>query len=265
MLIVDSHCHVSTLWYEPVETLNFQMERNKVEKAVLVQYMGQFKNDYLFECKERWPGRFAIVPLVDWNREDAIETLTQLASKSIAGIRLRPDSRSPGADPLAIWKTAEELGLSVSCSGEISSFANEDFINVVESVPNLPIVLEHLGAENYPDGFEAQIIMWEKVLNLSRFGNVHIKVHGIGEFCKRIYPPDNSFPFPKSYTHILDRVFEAFGAEKIMWGSDFPPVCSREGYHNSLKFILDYFRMSSGKKMDLIFSQNAEQIFFNKK
>ncbi len=46
MTIVDSHCHVSPVWYEPVETLLFQMDRNEVAQAVLVQMLGQYDNAY---------------------------------------------------------------------------------------------------------------------------------------------------------------------------------------------------------------------------
>ena len=34
MVIVDTHCHVSPYWYEPVETLLHQMNSNGVDKAV---------------------------------------------------------------------------------------------------------------------------------------------------------------------------------------------------------------------------------------
>ena len=40
MVIVDTHCHVSPYWYEPVETLLHQMNSNGVDKAVLIQ-LGQ--------------------------------------------------------------------------------------------------------------------------------------------------------------------------------------------------------------------------------
>ena len=36
-------------------------------------------------------------------------------------------------------------------------------------------------------------------------------------------------------------VVEAFGPQRVMWGSDYPPVSSREGYHRSLQFPLGYF------------------------
>ena len=43
MRIVDSHCHVSPVWYEPVESLLFHLDRNGVELAVLIQMNGQAK------------------------------------------------------------------------------------------------------------------------------------------------------------------------------------------------------------------------------
>src|SRR5207245_282300 len=46
--VVDSHCHVSPVWYEPVEVLLSQMERNGVDHAVLIQMAGQANNDYQF-------------------------------------------------------------------------------------------------------------------------------------------------------------------------------------------------------------------------
>jgi len=51
MVVVDTHCHVSPYWYEPVETLLYQMTTNGVDKAVLIQ-MGQvriYDNAYLVE------------------------------------------------------------------------------------------------------------------------------------------------------------------------------------------------------------------------
>ena len=36
---------------------------------------------------------------------------------------------------------------------------------------------------------------------------------------------------------------EAFGGDRLMWGSDFPPSANREGYRNALRFpmeLIDY-------------------------
>ena len=38
---------------------------------------------------------------------------------------------------------------------------------------------------------------------------------------------------------------EAFGPRRIMWGSDYPPVSSREGYLNSLRTPQEYLAQLS--------------------
>src|SRR3979411_3285036 len=114
---VDSNCHASLHWYEPIETLLFEMDRNDVDQAVLIQINGQYDNTYQQECVRRYPQRFTSVVLVDPQQPDALETLDRLAEAGASGVRLRPDARSPGADPLAIWRAAGRLGLAVSCGG----------------------------------------------------------------------------------------------------------------------------------------------------
>jgi len=42
--------------------------------------------------------------LVDHTRPDALAQLARLAEQGAAGVRFRADVRSPGDDPLAIWR-----------------------------------------------------------------------------------------------------------------------------------------------------------------
>src|SRR5216683_2333971 len=93
MVVVDTHCHASLDWYEPIETLLYEMDRNGVDHAVLVQINGQFDNAYQFECVRRYPGRFANVVLVDTDRPDTPQQLEQLAERGATGVRLRPPAR----------------------------------------------------------------------------------------------------------------------------------------------------------------------------
>ena len=115
MLIADSHCHVAPDWFEPVESLLDQMDRWEVLHAILIQDSAQTDNTYQQECLTRYPGRFASVVFVDLARPDAVTTLERLVAEGACGIRLRATSRSPGDDPLAIWRAADQLGISVSC------------------------------------------------------------------------------------------------------------------------------------------------------
>jgi L-fuconolactonase len=135
MDIVDAHCHASPCWYEPVESLLYQMDRNCVERAVLVQIRGQTDNDYLFECVRRYPDRFVPVVLVDPARPGAERELERLAERGARGVRLEATARSPGNNPLAIWRKAAQLGLPVSTRGSSADYAADEFAQLIRPCP----------------------------------------------------------------------------------------------------------------------------------
>ncbi|MCL4544636.1 MAG: amidohydrolase [Chloroflexi bacterium] len=239
MVIVDTHCHVSQLWYEPVESLLFQMERHSIGCAVLIQMMGEYDNTYLLDCARRFPGRFAPVVLVDTDRLDACDTLCRLVDAGASGVRLRPTSRSPGNDQLAIWRCAAELRLPVSCLGTVQEFASEDFAGIVNQFRELPLVVEHLGGVGtLRTRDENDWAAAERVFALARFTNCYVKVTGLGEIRRRAQPVTRPDPFQPDAPPWLARALTAWGADRVMWGSDYPPVSSREGYGNALRWTV---------------------------
>ena len=110
MLIVDTHVHIGRNHYEPVEMLLAQMELNGVSKTVLVQSTATLDNSYVLECKSRFPGRLSVVCRVDVDDPAAPDTLSSLHAAGAETVRLRNFHRSPGNDPLAIWRTAARVG-----------------------------------------------------------------------------------------------------------------------------------------------------------
>jgi L-fuconolactonase len=262
MIIVDSHCHVSPVWYEPVETLLHQMDRHGVEHAILIQIQGQFNNDYQSECLGRFPGRFASVVVLDTDRADAVQQLEREAERGASGLRLRPGVRSPGDEPLAIWRAAARLGLSISCGGTASDFASDAFAETIQALPELKIVVEHLGSVNHPnDGDSPQHDIRRKVFELARFPNVYIKVPGLGEFARRALPVVEPFPFEQPIPPLLELAYQAFGPQRLMWGSDYPPSSGREGYGNALRLPMEEFVSKSEADRSLIFGGVALDVF----
>lgn len=261
MPIVDSHCHVSPTWYEPVETLLHQMDQSGVENAILIQMMGQSNNTYQTECLRRFPGRFASVVIVDAGKSDATQALERLAAEGASGVRLNPTTRSPGDDPLAIWRAAARLGLSVSCGGNTDAFISDAFREVVQALPDLPIVMEHLAAVNHPDGDLAKVEARRRAFALARFPNVYIKIHGLGEFCRRAMPVREPFPFERPIPPLLEQAYEAFGPQRMMWGSDYPPVSGREGYGNALRLTMAELATKSAADREWIFGGTALKVF----
>jgi L-fuconolactonase len=260
VLTIDTHCHVSLSWYEPAESLLFQMDRNGVDRAVMIQINGQFDNAYELECARRHPDRLSAVVLVDTADPAAPEKLERLAEQGALGVRLRPDTRSPGGDPLAIWRKAAELGLPVSCGGTAAQFAADEFAGVVSALPTLPIVVEHLGSVNQPDGEPAPFAVRQQVFALSRFQNVYLKVHGLGEFCRRLMPV-TAQPFDLTNLPILEQAFRAFGPDRMMWGSDYPPVSGREGYANALGLMRERISAFGADAVESVFGGTAAKVF----
>jgi L-fuconolactonase len=183
------------------------------------------------------------------------------AARRASGVRLRATTRSPGDDPLAIWRAAGRLGLAVSCSGSGAEFAADDFAALVQSLPGVTIVIEHLGSHSRPDMTDAERAARQRAFALSRFPNCSIKVTGLGEFCQRAMPVTEPFPFVRPIPPYLSQVCDAFGPQRMMWGSDYPPVDAREGYGNALRGTMAQFAERGEDDRAAIFGGTARALF----
>ncbi|MFZ1752780.1 MAG: amidohydrolase family protein [Caldilineaceae bacterium] len=248
MHIIDTHCHIGLHKYEPVETLLYHMQRAGVAQAVFIQYMGNTDNAYLAETIAAYPGQFAAAMLAP--ADDDGSAIRGWAEQDIGGIRLAANFRGTGSDPLAHWRTADELGLVVSAPSSPASLASAEFAEVLRLFPNLPIVIEHLGGAR--PGMTTE--EFQPVLALAAHENLTIKLPGFGEFCHLPHPFRDVPVF-------ADGVLEAFGPRRMMWGSDWPPVSSREGYDSSLSFPLDYFADLSEDERAWIFGKTARSVW----
>jgi L-fuconolactonase len=260
MIIVDTHCHASPYWYAPVESLLDEMMRSGVEKAVLIQIGGVYDNSYEIECMRRFPGRFAAVAMVDTTRPDAPERLARWVKQGIQGIRLNPNERSAASDPLAIWRKAAELGVPVSCQGSnVEAFSSPEFEDIIKELPDLKIIIEHLGgggSDTTPPHSR-----YRKVLDLAQYPNTYMKIPGFGEICSRPMPFRQPFPF-ESVPPLIEMALEAFGARRLMWGSNYPPVAGRgEGYRNSLQWPLERLPFKNEEDKEWVFGKTAMSVW----
>ncbi|WP_028228533.1 amidohydrolase family protein [Paraburkholderia ferrariae] len=261
-MIVDSHAHVSPHWYEPVETLLHQMNESGVDLAVLTQMIGQTDNRYQQDCIKRYPRRLASVAWVDAEALDVSVTIENLAREGVSGIRLRPsaclaDGRLPGA-----WRAVQATGLPVSCVGSAETFNAPGFVEMVARLAGTAIVLEHLGGASTPVTSDEQLAVRREVFKLAEFPNVMLKVPGLGELMPRNPKTWHSGrPFGDSTPSLLHEAVTAFGANRLMWGSDFPLVCGREGYANALTLTRIALNGLPDDDLNAIFGGNARRVF----
>jgi L-fuconolactonase len=92
------------------------------------------------------------------------------------------------------------------------------------------------------------------MLNLARFPNTYVKIHGIGEICPPPFPYQDIPPF-------MDMAYEAFGPQRMTWGSDYPPVSLREGYSNALHYPQEHMPFASQDDLEWIFGKTALSIW----
>ena len=59
----------------------------------------------------------------------------------------------------------------------------------------------------------------------------------------------------------MEMAYEAFGARRMMWGSDFPPVAGREGYRNALHWPMDHIPFRDNAEKEWIFGRTALSLF----
>jgi L-fuconolactonase len=256
-MIVDSHCHVSSRWYEPAEALLFQMDRHGVDRAVLIPLLGSLDNSDMIAAVRAHPDRLAFVAAVDPTGPAAQVGAVQ--EQGARGLRLRAAWRGSEDAPLEIWREAEARGMAISVVGPAASLVDGRLGEVAAACPNLPLVLEHLGGLARPDvGDRAEAL--PRICALSAHPNVFLKFPGLGQLAPRLERVEGGDP-PLNLAGLdalIAAVVEAFGAKRLMWGSDYPPVSSREGYGHALAWPRERF---SPQDAEHVFGQTAATVF----
>jgi L-fuconolactonase len=261
-MIADSHAHVSPCWFEPVESLLDQMDRHDVERAVLTQMIGQVDNAYQQACVARYPTRFVSVVWVDAQARDVGDVIERLAQDGAAGIRLRPAVCEPDGSVPAVWRAAQRCGIAVSCVGSADTFSAPGFAELLAAIPDVPVVLEHLGGTSAPPTTDDALTQRRAVLQLAHLPNVLMKLPGLGELLPRAASAlRDGEPFGGQVSPLIGEALAAFGPQRLMWGSDFPVVSSREGYGNALRLAKASLADQSADALDAIFCRNALRIF----
>jgi L-fuconolactonase len=119
----------------------------------------------------------------------------------------------------------------------------------VKHFPDQPFVLDHIAKPYIKTGL---IDDWKKdIAALAMFENVQCKVSGI------ITEADWQSWSYEQIKPYLDVVFEAFGTDRIMFGSDWP-VCLVAGNYGEVKGIVEtYTQAFSASEKAKIFGKNA--------
>jgi L-fuconolactonase len=126
-------------------------------------------------------------------------------------------------------------------------------IRFVKKFPNQPFVVDHIAK---PKILLAKMEPWEEnIRSLAQFSNVYCKISGlVTEADWENWTENNFYPY-------LETVFDAFGAERIMIGSDWP-VCTLAGsYQSVINIILNFIKELSDSEKKMVLVQNALKFY----
>jgi predicted TIM-barrel fold metal-dependent hydrolase len=259
-MIIDTHCHAGINWFAPVEMLVHQMDLYGVSHAVLVQHTGSYDNSYLFECAQRYKDRFKVAALLDVHDKSKMKVLESLHKQGAAGLRMLMKHDLDPNEP--VWKEAGNLGMVISVIGSTAQFASADFKKLLDNCPKTQFCLEHLARAGKAgkefdkppyDGFKA-------AMECAKWPNASIKIPGFGEIVERPATLPRAYPFDQ-FPPLFDMVKEAFGVQRMMFASDFPPNSAREGYLNVLNGVRKYPAFQQGDDLDWILRKSAAKVW----
>jgi len=130
-------------------------------------------------------------------------------------------------------------------------------IKLVEKFPDQPFVLDHLAK---PDIRTGTISPWrERITELARNPNVRCKISGL------ITEADWQTWRQADYRPYLDVALAAFGAKRLMFGSDWP-VCRLAGtYGEVFGIVRDHFQSLPTAAREKIFGGNAARFYLRRK
>jgi L-fuconolactonase len=233
MLTLDAQVHayernhpgrpwVGTL-YGPAEVTGDQMvaamDAVGVDGAVLVSPFSMYRYDasYAKEVYAAHPNRFRLVKPVDPTDPAVAEMIAEWASTDgTVGIRvfLRDNVSTDPADPAInrVLATAARYSLPVNlaCTGRLDQAAQ-----LASRNPKTQLVIDHLGLPqpHEPPPPAEPFADLPRLLALAAHDNIAVKISGACTLSRE--------PFPyKDIWDPLSRVFDAFGFERCMWGTD---------------------------------------------
>jgi len=265
MLTIDSQVHAyernhpgrpwAGVLHGPAEVTGDQMvaamDAVGVDGAVLVSPFAMYRYDagYAVEVYAAHPGRFGLVKPVDPSDPAVADTIAQWkATRGTVGIRIMlrdevsPDPADPGLNRVFAAAARHSLPVSLLCWGRL-----EQAGQLAARNPNAQLVIDHLGLQQ-PFEPPPPAQPWAelpKVLALARHDNIAIKISGAGTLSHQ--------PFPyKDIWDPLCRIFDAFGFNRCMWGTDWTRAVALLTYEQGVEAFRVTDRLSESDRAGLM-------------
>jgi L-fuconolactonase len=227
------------------------MDAVGVDGALLVSPFSLYRYDasYAIDVHAAHPGRFALIKPVDPTDPDVAHTIADWAAiRGTVAIRvmLRPevttDAADPGLNRVLAAAARHALPVNLLCWGRLEQAASLATRN-----PNTMLVIDHLGLQQpfEPPPPPRPFADLPKLLKLAALDNVTVKISGA---CTLSHEP---FPYTDIWEP-LGRIFDAFGFDRCMWGTDWTRAVALLTYKQGVEAFRVTDRLSASDRTALM-------------
>ena len=227
------------------------MDAVGVDGAVLVSPFAMYRYDasYAVDVHAAHPGRFALVKPVDPTDPGVVDTIADWAAKDGAvAIRIMmsrgvsTDAADPGINRVLAAAARHSLPVNLLCWGRL-----EQVGQLAARNRNTMLVIDHLGLQQpfEPPVPAEPFADLAKLLALASHDNIVVKITGACTLSRVPFPYDDLWD-------PLGRIFDAFGFDRCMWGTDWTRAVALLTYAQAVEAFRITKRLSDGERATLM-------------
>ncbi len=226
------------------------MDAVGVDGALLVSPFSMYRYDptYALEVYAKHPGRFGLIKPFDPQSEAVADEVAEWAgTPGVVGARImltaQPfEADDPGINRILAAGARVGFPVNVMCSGKLPLF-----LELARRHPDTPMVVDHVGIAqpSEPPAPPEPFAELANVVSLAACDNVAIKISGA---CTLSHQP---FPYPDIWEP-LRQVFDAFGFERCMWGTDWTRAVGVLSYEEGVEAFRVTDQLSDSERSALM-------------
>ena len=227
------------------------MDAVGVDGALLVSPFGMYRYDasYALEVHAAHPGRFGLIKPVDPTDPGVADTIADwAATDGTVGVRIMmregvsTDAADPGLNRVLAAAARHSLPVNLMCTGRL-----EQAGLLAARNPDTSLVIDHLGLQQpqVPPAPAEPFADLPKLLALAARDNIAVKISGA---CTLSHEP---FPY-KDLWDPLGRIFDAFGFDRCMWGTDWTRAVALLTYQQGVEAFRVTERLSDSDRAALM-------------